>query len=157
MAEFDQPPSGLRAPSGSYEASGAMPSGLVWLAALVIVALAAIGAYKGLTSVRAPGSTLLSPQSLIAGKPVEAAPVAPLAHDPNWSTLSGPQIIPPPPAKPAVKAAPKDDEDDSDEAPDAGAAADDMTPPQAQTPPPPAPAKPAATEPPDDNRPPATP
>jgi hypothetical protein len=117
-------PPHLHEPAGDLSEPGDVPAAAVWTMVAVIVLLAAVGTYKGFVSVRpgAPGSSLLSPDSLTTGKPVDAAPAVPLPRNPEWSTLNGPQILPPPSAKPASKP-PALDATQSDDAPDAAAAA----------------------------------
>jgi hypothetical protein len=132
-------PAELREPSGDLSEPAAFPAPVVWGAAAVIVLLAGVGAYRGAVSARtgAPGSSLISPDSLVSAPPVSAEPAAPLPHDPNWSTLSGPQVMPPAPPKPVAKLEP--DETDSDAPDDLSAAAE-----AAPTGPQPEPSAPAA-------------
>lgn len=122
MNGVEPPP--LREPTGDLSEPGVVPAAAVWSVVAVIALLAAVGTYKGFVSVRpgAPGSSLLSPDSLTTGKPVDAEPAVPLPRDPEWSTLNGPQILPPPSAKPVGK--PPAEDAASDDAPDAAAAAD---------------------------------
>jgi hypothetical protein len=109
----------LQEPLGSFDAHVDISPVMVWIAALALFALAALGAYKGAIAAHpGPGSGLLSPQALTAGKPVDAATAVPLARDANWSTLNGPQILTPPSAKPAAAAAAEDAADSSDGADD---------------------------------------
>jgi hypothetical protein len=145
-------PAELREPAGDLSQPAAFPAPVVWSAAVVIVLLAGVGAYRGAVSARtgAPGSSLISPDSLVSAPPVSAEPAAPLAHDPNWSTLSGPQVLPPPAPKPAAK--PETDEAGSGAPDDQSAAAEaapsapqsepsaPAAPPGVQAVPPPAPA-----------------
>ena len=80
----------------------------VAIAALVIGLAAVAGLYRGVDSVRpvAPGLKVSPTTDAIVG----AAPAVALPHNPDWSTLSGPQVLPPPTVKP------KPQEDDADSA-----------------------------------------
>lgn len=115
----------LREPAGDLSEPAVVPALAVWGAVAFIVMLAVVGTYKGFVSVRpgAPGSSLLSPESLTTGKPVDAEPAVALPRNPEWSTLNGPQILPPPSAKPASKPA-AEDAAQSDDAQDAATAAE---------------------------------
>lgn len=103
------------------------PAGWVWMAALFIVIMAAYGLYRGVTGVQAAQSALLGAPRPGTITPVDATSAAPLAHDDQWSTLSGPKVLPPPPPKVVKPAAPDDAEDDSG-APDQPDAADAAAP-----------------------------
>ena len=95
----------------------------VALAAVAIAAAAVLGLYRGVVSVReqAVGAKAAATTDAIVG----ATPAVALPHNPDWSTLSGPQILPPPVAK--VK---KDDSDTAsdDDAAEPSQAAQDIAP-----------------------------
>jgi len=99
-----------------------LPRQWSWIALVVIIALGAVGFFRGLGGGR-PLASLLAP---VKGLPVvaalTAADAAPLPHNDDWSVLSGPKILPPPPPKP-VQAAADDKDDQSDAAADQPAAA----------------------------------
>jgi hypothetical protein len=89
--------------------------------------------------------------------PVDAANAAPAPKDAQWSTLSGPQVIPPiPPGLARAAKAAATDDDASDGPPDTTAAANAEDAGQGDTPTP-AKAKPVKAAPvPDEDAPPAT-
>jgi hypothetical protein len=99
-----------------------LPRQWSWIALVVIIALGAVGFFRGLGGGR-PLASLLAP---VKGLPVvaalTAADAAPLPHNDDWSVLSGPKVLPPPAPKP-VRAESDDDADQSDAAPDQPAAA----------------------------------
>ena len=97
------------------------PKRWVWYAAAGIAFLALYGLYRGFAGVEASEGLLGQPLPGTAA-PLDASSAAALPHDDQWSTLSGPKILPPPPPKP-VQAAKVDDSADSD-APDDQSAAD---------------------------------
>ncbi len=112
----------------------------VAMAAVAIAAAAVLGLYRGVVSVRdqAAGAKAAPTTDAIVG----ATPAVALPHNPDWSTLSGPQVLPPPVAK--VKKAEDEaaSDDSSDEAsqaaqavsPDLAAPADATTSPPAAKP-----------------------
>jgi hypothetical protein len=135
------------------------PEAWVWMAGIVILGLASYGLYRGITGAQT-GQTGLLP-TLHGGvvAPVDAANINALPHDDQWSTLSGPKVLPPVAVKVAKPAQP-----DESSAPDAESAAadnadtgaDDTPQPVAKTAPQkPVTAKPAkpAAPPPDDGMP----
>lgn len=101
---------------------------VVILAGLAILAMAAIGFYRGLVSTQP--SMAVGPAGLTSAV-VGAKPATPMAQNPAWSVLNGPQMSSAAPAK-----APADDDADDSDAPD-----DDQ--PAAANAPPPASAQPA--------------
>ena len=80
-------------------------SSVVWVAAGLIVALAFVGLYRGVSGVRPQG--FVDPRHK-GGSP-DAMLAVPLAHDDQWSTLNGPQVLPPEAPKPLKMAAKKAD------------------------------------------------
>jgi len=132
VPEFNSPVEGaafdIRAPRSTL---------VVVLAAAAILTMAALGFYRGLTSAK---PMLAGGGAGATNAVLGAKPAVPMAQNPNWSTLNGPQILP----APTVKAQADDaDEDDSDSPDDTPAAANDAPPPPA--PAAPTPAKPAPT------------
>ena len=98
------------------------PERWVWVAGVIIVALACYGLYRGVTGVRAGEPSLLLAAPAVGGPaPVDAAQATALPHDDQWSTLSGPKVLPPPAPK-AAKVA--DDSADDSGAPADNSAAD---------------------------------
>ena len=120
---------GLHEPRGAFNARVDYSALALRGVVIGLTVLAMIGAVKGLVSMRQglPGSSLLDPSALVQGEVVQASPIAPLAHDPEWSVLKGPQILTPPPQRTAAA----DDEAASDDAPDQDNAAADA--PEAET------------------------
>lgn len=107
----------------------------VALAAVAIAAAAVLGLYRGVVSVReqAVGAKAEATTDAIVG----ATPAVALPHNPDWSTLSGPQVLPPPLAK--VKKEEDDtasDEDAAEPSQAAQAIAPDQAAPDATTAPP---------------------
>ena len=125
------------------------PDGWVWIAGVAILALASYGLYRGITEVRTGNTSLLPVAGPGIVAPVDASSATALPHDDQWSTLSGPKVLPPPPPKPAKPAASDDAADDSSAPPDKAAAdaGDDA---QDDTPPPVKPSKKPARPPDDD-------
>lgn len=112
-------------------------SGLLVSLAGVLVVIAALGGFvRGLISVHAPvaGST-----AGLTGPVSGAKPAAPMAQNPNWSILNGPQILTPPPPK--AQSDDDDDDDDDSDAPDEQPAAAQAAPPAATPAPAAAPAQ----------------
>ncbi|MDR3509102.1 MAG: hypothetical protein P4L64_14510 [Caulobacteraceae bacterium] len=101
---------------------GAPRSILVVVAAgIIILCLAAAGLYRGVFSAL---QDKIAPAHVAgAGAVVDSAPAVALPPNPDWSTLSGPQILPPPKPK-AVSVAASEDEADSGAAADQASAAD---------------------------------
>jgi hypothetical protein len=111
----------------------APPKAVVRAAAVVILALAGFGLFRGIVGSR-PTIEAASRLSVLAGlspaATAAAKPAAPLPANEEWSTLSGPRMIE---AKakvaPAVKPVDSSDEDAADSAaPAAETAADAMAP-----------------------------
>ena len=108
----------------------------VWLAGLVILAMASFGLYRGIIGVQGGAASLLGAPHLGLAAPLDAKSAAALPHDAQWSTLNGPKVLPPPPPK-VVKPAATDDSDDDSSAPeDQSAAADQAGGPSFDMPPP---------------------
>jgi hypothetical protein len=107
------PESPVRAPSqAAFEVAAPSTRAPVIIAAVGIGLAALFGLYRGLVSVHAPteGQKDANTTSAIAN----AAPAVALPHDPDWSTLSGPKVLPPVAvkAKPDANAADSADADD---------------------------------------------
>jgi hypothetical protein len=153
MAEFDERSiPAPRAPVDTIRVGDLRPW-TVWTAAIVIAGLAVLGLYLGVRGGHpAAGVALALTQGepLSPGSAASAAPAVALPPDQQWSTLSGPAVLPPS-AAPAKSVA-SDDTDSGAEASGqtaAAAAIDDQqaAAPDAQAPPPEAaepPAPPAA-------------
>ncbi len=69
----------------------------VAIALVAIVAAGLVGLYRGVISVREDVAGLVSLPT--TGAIVGAQPATPLPHNPDWSTLSGPVVLPPPAPK----------------------------------------------------------
>jgi len=103
--------------------SPSLPGQWTWAALAAILLLAGAGFLKGLDGAKPIASILAPVKGLPAVAALTASDAAPMAHNDEWSVLSGPKILPPPPPKPA-KAASSDDDDESGAAADPSAADD---------------------------------
>jgi hypothetical protein len=110
MADVDEAP-----PPADTIRQGEMGGWAVWSAAAVIAALAMFGLYLGLHSGRPAagvGLAIAEGQPLNTPTPTSAAPAQALSKDQQWSTLSGPAVLPKPKPRQVVAS---DDTDGGDE------------------------------------------
>lgn len=150
MPQFDIPEFRSPIDGAPFDIRAPRTTLVVIIAGVAILALAAVGFYRGLTGAK---SSVANGSAGSTSAIVGAKPAVPAAQNPNWSILSGPQVLPAPTVKPQTD---DDDQDDSDTPDDQPAAADQAPAPAAPTPPPAAAAKataptsaqPAAPEPP---------
>lgn len=140
----------FRAPSPvdsdtSFDVGPPTSAGPVAIAAVLILAAGLAGLYRGVVSVRevTAGAKAGPTTSAIVG----ATPAVALPPNPEWSTLSGPQVLPPPSAKPPkVQDEADSDEGDSEASQAAEAVGAPAEPPASPAPAPaPRPAPPAVT------------
>lgn len=84
----------------------------VAIALVAIIGAGLIGLYRGVISVREEeGASASAPTT---GAIVGAQPAAALPHNPDWSTLSGPVVLPPPAPKVKKAEEPADSADEAD-------------------------------------------
>lgn len=115
------------------------PRGWTRVATGLITLMALYGLYRGFSSVEGAHTPLLGAAGLGVTAPASTAPATPMPANGDWSTLSGPRILPSSAPKAAVASAAPDDGDDDSGAPDDDAAATDEAPPPTQPPEPKAP------------------
>ena len=80
------------------------PEGWVWVAGVAILAMGSFGLYRGITDARTGQSGLIPSVHGGVVAPVDATAANALPHDDQWSTLSGPKVLPPAPPKPVKQA-----------------------------------------------------
>jgi len=132
MAQFETPEFVSPIDGAEFAIRSPRSPWLVVGASVVILAMAALGFYRGLVSAvpMTAGAGFPSTNAIVGAKPA-----APVAQNPNWSVLSGPTVVAPPAAK--TQAATVDSSDDND-SPDDQADNADQPPAVGATPTPPA-------------------
>jgi len=155
MADFDE--SAIRSPRTPPQTIGVgeVEPWTVWTAAGALVILAVVGLVMGVRGghpLSGVGMSLETGATVDASATRSAAPAQAMPKDPQWSTLSGPEVVVKSAAPPKVAAAQDDQSDDAESASpdeDAAANAPDVPPPPplAVPPPPGAPAQPLSPAP----------
>jgi hypothetical protein len=156
MADFDE--SAIRSPRTPPQTIGVgeVEPWSVWTAAAALALLAVAGLIMGVRGghpLSGVGMSLETGAAVDASSAKSATPAAAIPKDPQWSTLSGPEVVVKSAAPSKVAAAQDDQDDDTDSgAPDDDAAAaqsQPLTPPPLVTPSTStAPAQPAVASPP---------
>jgi hypothetical protein len=116
MADFDE--GAIRPPSPPIETirAGDISPWMVWIAAGAISVLALLGLYLGIRGGHPAsdvGLTLARGEVLNPATAAAATPAIGLPKDQQWSTLSGPEILPK--VAPPTRTAASDDSDSGDE------------------------------------------
>lgn len=149
MADFDE--RALREPRQAVDSirTADLSPWMVWTAAGAIGGMALLGVWFGIRGAHPMSGVGLPFNPGVAVSPAAAASATPavaLPKDQQWSTLSGPQVLPPSaaPAKVASAAEAASDEDHSAE-PAAASAAEDQDENLQASQPPPEPATPTQT------------
>ncbi|HKT53538.1 MAG TPA: hypothetical protein VJP88_03740 [Caulobacteraceae bacterium] len=112
------------------------PRPVVWSAALIILLLGVFGLYEGFHGASSRGARGGGDEEEGGSGAVSAQAATPIPANTQWSTLSGPAMIPPTPKASSSAATSSEDEAASEpesEAPSAASAAAQSAPPEAES------------------------